>query len=108
MVWRLLKEGHSTNQSEYIRDIDTCNRYPNLDGYYLPTNVYNKLSYLISEQKMNKIIENSGNLRNILSEELDSKYGAGTGIEMLKHITNLSFVFSTYDGNLDEKSRYFT
>ena len=52
---------------------------------------------------MNDIMENYGNLRIILSEELDSKYGKGTGLEMLKHITNLSFAFSTYDGNLDEK-----
>lgn len=103
IIWRLLREGHATNQSEYIRDISRNNKDHNLNSYNIPTNVYNKLSYLIGEQKMNEIMENYGNLRIILSEELDSKYGEGTGLEMLKHITNLSFAFSTYDGILDEK-----
>lgn len=103
MVWRMLREGHATNQSEYIRDISKNNKDHNSNSYDIPTNIYNKLSYLIGEQKMNEIMENQGNLRIILSEELDKKYGEGTGLEMLKHITNLSFAFSTYDGNLDEK-----
>lgn len=103
MVWRLLREGHATNQSEYIRNIGRNNKDHNLNAYNIPTNIYNKLNYLIGEQKMNEIMENYGNLRIILSEELDPKYGKGTGLEMLKHITNLSFAFSAYDGNLDEK-----
>lgn len=103
MVWRMLREGHATNQSEYIRNIYKNNKDHNLNSYDIPTNIYNKLGYLIGEQKMNEIMENQSNLRIILSEELDKKYGEGTGLEMLKHITNLSFVFSKYDGNLDEK-----
>ena len=46
MVWRMLREGHATNQSEYIRNIYKNNKDHNLNSYDIPTNIYNKSIYL--------------------------------------------------------------
>lgn len=106
----MLREGHSNNMAEYVRDTKLVGTndsitHNSLTAYDIPTMVYNKLSYLVGTKQMDEYMQNSDkdSLNNFLSEKLDSKYGQGTGENLYKYITNLSFWFKNYSGGITEE-----
>lgn len=110
MVISMLKEGHSTNKSEYIRNTAYGNKEVNVtwhsfNAYDIPTNIYDKLEYLIGEKRMDQFMGKSESirLRSFLKEELDPKYGEGTAKKMIEYLVKFSFILDNYDGMLNEE-----
>ena len=93
----LLREGHSNNQAEYVRDFNV----DKLDlisetSYSIPTIVYNKLAYLVGEKLMDSYMKNPTTyLCDFLTNQLDSKYGEGSGLEMYSLINNLTLCWNS-------------
>lgn len=120
-IIKILREGHSNNHAEYIRDIKlfkekvttnvlkneyTIPRITNVseNGYKLFSIIYNKLSYLVGEKEMDEYFRKQDvYLDTFLSEKLDKKYGEGTGLELYQSITNLSFWSKRYSGEVTQE-----
>lgn len=97
-VFAMLYEGHSNNMAEYVRDTKLDDREftitnVSMTNYYISSKIYNKLSYLVGEIQMDEYMQktNEKTLRDFLKEKLDDKYGKGTGQNLYKYVTNLSF-----------------
>ncbi len=104
-IMQILNEGNSDNQAEYIRDIN-YNSITKVseDSYKLFDIIYNKLAYLVGEKKMDEYFkEQDSELASFLSDELDEKYGEGTGLELYQSITNLSFWSTFFNGEGTQK-----
>ncbi len=110
-----LKNGHSNNQAEYVRDLDE--KYyesTSKTAYDLPTILYNKLAYLVGEKALNDYVRNNNTyFCDFLTTSLDSKYGEGTGVEMYSLMNDLvlccpkSYYGDIYLNSKDElKKRY--
>lgn len=108
-IIKILKEGHSNNHAEYIRDIKLFDEHRSIinvseNTYRLFSIIYNKLSYLVGEKEMDEYFRKQDvNLYDFLSEKLDEKYGEGTGLELYQSITNLSFWSTQYMGEITQK-----
>ena len=97
-VIAMLYEGNSNNMAEYVRDTNLDDKEftitnVSMTNYYMSSIDYNKLSYLVGEIQMDENMQelNKENLRDFLKEKLDDKYGEGTGQDLFKYVTNLSF-----------------
>lgn len=97
-VIKMLREGHSNNIAEYVRDtvLDakefTITRV-SINNYNMHSVIYNKLAFLVGEKQMDEYMQKSKErtLNKFLQEELDNKYGKETRKELFKYVTNLSF-----------------
>ncbi len=104
-ITKMLNEGNANQRMEYIRDFNLKQIEDiSASGYKLETIIYNKLSYLIGEKEMNEYIKKHDiDLISFLSDQLDEKYGKGTGLELYQHITNLSLWSTTYSGEVTQE-----
>ncbi len=91
-------EGHSNDMAEYVRDPKLDDKEfsitnVSMTNYYISSKIYNKLSYLVGEIQMDEYMQktNEKTLRDFLKEKLDDKYGEGTGQDLYKYVTNVSF-----------------